>query len=405
MPSSRFPTTFQSLRNPNFRRFIVARVVANIGAWIQITAENWLVLRLSGSGLALGVTNALQFGPLLLLGLYGGVVADRMDRRRLLIMTQSALAVLGAAVGLLVIAGLIQLWMVWGAALLFGLVTAFDRPALQAFVKDLAGEVDLANAIALNNAVVALGRMIGPAIGGLLIASVGLAPGFFLNAISSGFVVIAFLSLDRTRMHASQPTAPKPGQIGEGLSYIRSDPVLMCTVVAMLAVFSVAYNFQVMVPLLASRVLGGSSGFYGALMSCLGFGAVSGSLLIASWARSSVSLVATLSMLLGLSYAWLAAPFGPYAAFACIFLLGTTCGLFNVTVSRILQHRARDDLRGRVMAVYTIGILGTALIGAPMAGILSDVVGVPVTCLLIAVTCLGTAVATASAWSRLRQRV
>lgn len=400
----RLGRTFQSLGNPNFRIYIAAQVASNIGSWIQITAENWLVLRLSGSGLALGITNALQFGPLLLLGLYGGVVADRLNRRVLLIVTQGALAVLAGAVGLLVAAGLIELWMVWAAALLFGLVTVFDRPGLQAFVKDLVGEADLPNAIALNNAVIASGRMVGPAVGGLLIASVGLAPGFFLNAISFGFVVVALMALDRKRLHASQLAAPKTGQIREGLTYIRSDPVLTCTVTAMSAVFIVAYNFQVMVPLLASRVLGGSSGLYGSLMSCLGFGALAGSLLIASRARTSVSFVAGLTALLGAAYTWLAAPFGPYGAFAGIFLLGLVCGLFNVTVSRMLQLRAREDLRGRVMATYSIGILGSALIGAPLAGMLADAFDVPGTFLLIGAACLCTAVVLASAWPHLRHR-
>jgi MFS family permease len=153
----RFHATFASLRNRNLRIYLVAQIGSNVGAWIQITGENWLVLQLSDSGLALGITNALQFGPLLVFGLYGGVIADRLDRRRLLMATQSGMALLAAVVGLLVVTDLIQLWMIWLAALLLGLIMSVDKPALLAFVKDLAGEADLPNAVALNNAVIASG--------------------------------------------------------------------------------------------------------------------------------------------------------------------------------------------------------------------------------------------------------
>jgi MFS family permease len=181
-----FHSTFISLRNPNFRVYFAAQIGSNIGSWIQITTENWLVLQLTDSGLALGITNAIQFGPLVFFGLYGGVVADRFDRRRLLIVTQSALALLAAATGLLVATDLIQMWMIWAAALLLGLIMCIDKPALLSFVKDLVGEADLPNAVALNNAAIASGRMIGPVISGVIIASFGMAPSFWINAVSFG---------------------------------------------------------------------------------------------------------------------------------------------------------------------------------------------------------------------------
>src|SRR5215813_877601 len=251
-------TTFASLRNRNFRTYFAAQIGSNIGSWIQITAENWLVLQLTpahaspasggglGRGLALGITNALQFGPLVFFGLYGGVIADRCDRRRLLVVTQSALALLAAAIGVLVAARLIQLWMIWLAALLLGLIMSIDRPALLSFVKDLVGESDLPNAVALNNAVISSGRIIGPVTGGLLIACFGAAPSFFINAVSFGFVILVLLILDVGRLHVSRPADKKPGQVREGLSYIRQDPVLRLTVIAMTVIFIAAYNFQVM---------------------------------------------------------------------------------------------------------------------------------------------------------------
>jgi MFS family permease len=234
---SRLHTTFISLRNPNFRIYFAAQIGSNIGAWIQITAENWLVLQLDHSGLALGITNALQFGPLVFFGLYGGVIADRFDRRRLLIVTQSALALLAGAIGLLVTTHLIKLWMIWVAALLLGLIMSIDKPALLSFVKDLVGEADLPNAVALNNAVISSGRMIGPVISGLLIASFGMAPSFFVNAISFGLVVLVLMILDVANLHVTRPAERKPGQVREGLSYIRQDRVLRLTVTAMSVIF------------------------------------------------------------------------------------------------------------------------------------------------------------------------
>jgi MFS family permease len=359
---------------------------------------------MTDSGLALGITNALQFGPLVFFGLYGGVVADRFDRRRLLIVTQGALALLAAAIGLLVVTNLIQLWMIWVAALLLGLIMSIDRPALLSFVKDLVGEADLPNAVALNNAVISSGRMIGPVISGLLIASFGTAPSFFINAISFGLVVLVLMILDVARLHVTVPAERKPGQVREGLSYIRQDRALALTVTAMSVVFVAAYNFQVLVPLLTFRMLGGSSELYGVVMSCLGLGAVTGSLLIASWVKPGVMMIAAWCGLLGIVHIWLALPLGVYFALAGMFLLGVSCGFFNVTVAGTLQLRARDDVRGRVMAMYSIGILGSALIGAPLAGTLADTVGVSNTFLIIAAICATTAAMTAWAWLKVENR-
>ena len=391
-------STFISLRNPNFRVYFAAQIGSNIGSWIQITAENWLVLQLTDSGLALGITNALQFGPLVFFGLNGGVVADRFDRRRLLIVTQSALALLAAATGLLVATNLIQMWMIWVAALLLGLIMCIDKPALLSFVKDLVGEADLPNAVALNNAAISSGRMIGPAISGVIIASFGMAPSFLINAVSFGLVVLVLMILDVARLPVTRPGERKPGQVREGLSYIRQDRVLMLTVIAMSVIFIAAYNFQVMVPLVASRMFNGSSELFGIAMSSLGLGAVLGSLLIASWVKPGVSMIAVWCGLLSVVHIWLALPLGIYFALCGVFLLGVSCGFFNVTVTSTLQLRARDDVRGRVMAMYSIGILGSALVGAPLAGTLANIVGVSDTFLIIAAICAGTAVTTGWIW-------
>jgi predicted MFS family arabinose efflux permease len=257
----------------------------------------------------------------------------------------------------------------------------------------------------LNNAVISSGRMIGPVISGLLIASFGLAPSFFINAVSFGFVVLVLMTLDRARLDATEPVERKPGQVREGLSYIREDRVLMVTVIAMSVVFIAAYNLQVMVRLLTSRMLGGSSELYGIAMSSLGLGAVTGSLLIASWVKPGVIMVAVWCGLLSAVHIWLALSFGVYSALSGVFFLGVSCGFFNVTVTSTLQLRARDDVRGRVMAMHSIGILGSALIGAPLFGTLADTVGVSDTFLIIAVICAGTAAATAWTWLKHENRI
>jgi MFS family permease len=402
--SNRLHATFVSLRNRNFRIYFAAQIGSNVGTWTQITAENWLILQLTHSGLALGVTNALQFGPLVFLGLYGGVVADRFDRRCLLIVSQSALALLSAAIGVLVLTHLIQLWMIWLAALLLGLIMCIDRPALSSFIKDLVGEADLPNAAALNNAVISSGRMIGPVISGLLIAYFGMAPSFFINAVSFGIVVLVLAMLNLSRLHATRPVERQPGQVREGLSFIRQDHVLKLTVIAMSVIFVAAYNFQVMVPLVASRMLGGSSELLGIVMSSLGLGAVTGSLIIASWVKPGLMMIAVCCGLLSIVHIWLSLPLGIYFSLAGMFLLGVSCGFFNVTITSTLQVRARDDVRGRVMATYGIGILGSALVGAPLAGTLADAVGMSETFLIIAAICAGTALAITSARVKAQNR-
>ena len=233
---------------------------------------------------------------------------------------------------------------------------------------------------------------------GSLIASFGMAPSFFINAISFGLVVLALMTLDVARLHVTKPEERKPRQVREGLSYIWKDRVLMLTVIAMSVIFIAAYNFQVMVPLVASRMFNGSSELFGIAMSSLGLGAVLGSLLIASRVKPGVRMIAVWCGVLSIVHIWLALPLGIHFALSGVFLLGVSCGFFNVTVTSTLQLRARDDVRGRVMAMYSIGILGSALVGAPLAGTLVDIVGVSDTFLIIAAICAGTTVTTGWIW-------
>ena len=274
-----------ALRHRNFRLYFTAQIVSNVGTWVQITVENWLVLQLSHSGLALGVTNALQFGPSVLLGMYGGVVADRRERRRLLIVTQTCLGLVALAVGLLAGIGIVRVWIIWVAAGMLGLVKCFDEPAIQSFVKDLVGPADLPNAVAWTNTIKATGRMVGPVLGGLVLTTLGTAPGFLVNAATFALVVIVLANLRQCELSPRTPVSRASGQIREGLIYAYTEPVLMATLVVMTVVFMAAYNFQISLALIASETLAGDSQTYGVLMSALGLGAAAGSLIFARHGR------------------------------------------------------------------------------------------------------------------------
>jgi MFS family permease len=283
--------TASALRHSNFRRYFAAQVISSLGTWVQITVENWLVLELSHSGVALGVTNALQFGPSLFLGMYGGVVADRHDRRRVLIVTQGCLGLLALAVGILAGIGAVTVWIIWVAAGALGVVKCFDVPALQGFLNDLVGSASLANAVAWMNATNALGRLAGAALGGLVLTAFGAAPGFLINAASFALVVLVLAGLHERELSPRTSVPHAPGQVRQGLTYVRRNPVLAAVSVIMIVVFPSAYNFQILLALIASETLAGNGQIYGALMSALGLGAVTGSLVLTRYARTGLPIL------------------------------------------------------------------------------------------------------------------
>ena len=370
------PAALAAFAHRNFRLYFAAQVGSTIGTWIQIIVENWLVLEVSHSGLALAFTNALQFGPAVLLGMYGGVIADRHDRRRLLMLTQTALGGLALAVGLLAAIGIVRVWIIWLAAFGLGLVKCFDMPALQGFVKDLVGPADLPNAVAWANAVNATGRMVGPVFGGLVLAALGPAPGFLINAASFALVVLMLATL-RPHELSPRPLAPKQhGQIPQGLRYIRNDPVLAATCLVMLIVFVAAYNFQIALALLASNKLTGDSQTYGTLMSALGLGAATGSLILTRHPRTGLLPTFLCSGILAAAQLAVAATHTLQQALAATFAYGLGAGLFSVTVISTLQTRTVEHMRGRVMALYAICFLGSSPIGGPSFAALARWIGV-----------------------------
>ena len=368
--------TLAALRHRNFRRYFAAQVTSNVGTWVQITVENWLVLQLSHSAMAMGVTNALQFGPLVLLGMYGGVIADRRDRRSLLIMTQSCLGLLALAIGLLACVGIVRVWMIWLAAAALGAIKCFDEPALQSFVKDLVGPADLPNAVAWANTIKATGRMVGPAVGGLVLSQIGAAPGFLINAATFALVVFMLTNLHPRELSPRTPVPRASGQIREGLIYVWNDPVLAATSIVMIVVFAAAYNFQVSLALVATDARAGDSQAYGSLMSVLGAGAALGSLILARRARTGLPFVLMWTSALAAAQVAVAAAHDWVPLLVATFAYGISAGLFSVTVISTLQARAIDAMRGRVMALYSICFLGVSLVTAPAFGGLVDRIGV-----------------------------
>ena len=268
--------TFRSLYVRNFRLFVFGQIVSATGTWMQGVAAPWLVLNLTGSGVALGIDTALQFLPILLVGAWGGLIADRFDNRRVLILCQIAFAVPAFALWILVATHVVQVWMVYGLSFLSGLVTAVDMPTRQSFYLEMVGREDLTNAMSLTTATFTGMRMIGPVLAGILIPVVGTAPVFLINGISYVAVVVALLAMRPAELHA-RPRAPRaPGQIREGIRYVWRTPALRLPMLTMLAVFLFAFNFTVLLPLLAVRDLRGGAGTFGSLLALFGVGSLAG---------------------------------------------------------------------------------------------------------------------------------
>jgi MFS family permease len=339
------------------------------GTWLQGTAQAWLVLRLTASALALGLVSAFQFLPTLLFGLFGGVLADRFDKRRLLVLTQGAFAVCAAALGALTAAGAVRLWQVDLLALASGMVTAVDAPARQAFVAELVDRGELPNAVALNSSVFNSARAAGPAAAGALIAGLGLAACFYLNALSYLAVIGGLLLMRPGRLRRTRvPREPVLPALRSALAHIRASPV-MTLVLGMLAmVGTFGMNLQVLVPVLAREELRVGAVGFGVLSSAGGVGALLGALGMASAGRASLAMVLGGALAFGVLQLGLALPVGYAGAAGLLLLAGGASIVYTSASQSLLQLHVADPLRGRVMAVYFLLFAGTTPVGAPAVG-------------------------------------
>jgi MFS family permease len=367
--------TFHAVRHSrNFRLFLFGQIVSVSGTWAQMVAAAWLVLRLAGDGVALGIDTALTFGPILVLGAWGGSIADRYDKRRILLATQVAFGVLALALWAVVATGVVELWMVYVLSLLQGIVMALDNPARQSFFSEMVDDRDLPNAISLNGAVMTGTRIVGPALAALLIASVGMAWCFLLNGLSYVAVIVALVAMRRDELRPNR--APRgTAAIREGFRYIWSTGALRRPLILMSVLFVFAFNYSVLIPLFAERTFGGDAGTLGLMLSMAGVGSLVGTLAMASTGHPSEWRVAIVAVAVGVTTILVALAPTLWTAVVAMILMGATSGIFFITANSTIQLTARPEMRGRVMALYAMVFLGSTPFAAPIAGWVGEHLG------------------------------
>ena len=380
--------TFASLSNPNYRRYFSGQAISLIGTWMQTIAQSWLVLQLTGSGTDIGLVVALQTLPILLLGPWGGVVADRMDKRKLMIGLQAAMGVLALALGILTVTHTVTLWQVFVLAFLLGMNNCFENPARQAFVLEMVGPADLRNAVSLNSVMVNAARAIGPAIAGVIIATGGIGFCFIVNAASFVAVVVSLSRLNVSRLTRSVPTGRGRGQLREGISYVRRTPSLLVPLLMMGLVGCLAYEFQVVLPIVAKSTFHGNSQIYGFMTGAMGAGAVAGGLYAAAKGRTGVRALTETSAIFGVFL--VGAAFAPNIVLELIALafVGGASVSFMSTANSTLQLGAAPNMRGRVMALWAVALLGSTPIGGPIVGWVCETYGGRAGLVLGAAACL-----------------
>lgn len=366
---------FASLANPNYRRYISGQAVSLAGTWMQTIAQSWLVLQLTNSPTAIGAVVALQMLPVLLLGPYAGVVADRVDKRRFMIALQSMMGGLALVLGLLVVTGLVQLWHVYVLALLLGLNTCFENPVRQTFVLEIVGPGHLRNAVSLNSVLANAARAVGPAIAGIVIAAGGIGMCFLLNAASFVAVVASLVRLDTSALTTTVPTKRAPGQLREGLRYVFGEPLIAVPLTMMALVGCLAYEFQVVLPVVAQETFGGDARTYGFLTAAMGVGAVVGGLFVAARGRTGLRALVFASLAFGLAMAIVAFAPSLVVALVGMTIVGATSVAFLSMGNSTLQLAAAPTMRGRVMALWAVAFLGSTPIGGPIAGAVSQAWG------------------------------
>ncbi len=395
--------TFASLKYFNYRIWFAAALVANVGTWIQRVAQDWLVLQelTEGSGTAVGIVTGLQFVPVLFLSTYAGLIADRVDRRKLLMCTQGLLGVLALALGAMTLTGVVELWHVYIFAFLLGCVSAFDNPARQVFVSEMVPTDKLPNAVGLNSASFNAARLIGPGVAGLMIEVIGTGWAFMVNGVSFAATIVAMALMRKSELRATPKTSREKGQIREGIRYVRNrtDIVIIMVVVSVVSTFGL--NFQLTSALMATKEFGKGAGEYGILGSILAIGSLAGALMAARRQRPRVRLVVMAAFGFGIATGLLAmAP--TYEAYALLSIPVGFCSLTMMTAANAaIQMSVEPQMRGRVMALYMIVFLGATPIGSPFVGWIGEHFGARWAVGIGSITALAVAI-WAAAWTRRR---
>ncbi|MCZ7414877.1 MULTISPECIES: MFS transporter [unclassified Streptomyces] len=369
------PSMFSSLRVRNYRLFASGQLVSNTGTWMQRIAQDWLVHSLTGSATAVGLTVALQFLPMLLFGLYGGVIADRCAKRRLLLLTQSTMSLTGLALAALTLSGSVQVWHVYALAFALGLVTVVDNPARQTFVAEMVGPGQLRNAVSLNSANFQSARLVGPAVAGVMITAVGSGWAFLINGLSFLAPIAALLLMRQAELSPVEPVPRARGQLREGLRYVRGRPELLWPIILVGSIGTFGLNFPIWLTAFTEHVFDQGAGVYGLLNVLLAAGSLAGALLAARRTTSRMRLLVGSAAAFGalLGVAALTPWFWVFAGLmVAVGIMGLT---FNVTANSSIQLATDSAMRGRVMSLFMMVFVGGTPIGGPVMGWITDTYG------------------------------
>ena len=383
---------FAALAVPNFRRYVSGQALSLVGTWVETVAQALLVLQLTHSGTILGLTTAARYAPILILSPYAGLLVDRYAKRHVLLATQAGLGLVSAALGVSVLTGGVRLWQVVVLALLFGTLSAVDNPARQAFVQEVVGRDLVRDAVTLNSTMVNVARVIGPTVAAVLAATIGIGWCFIVNAVSFGFVIASLLSLDIARLHPVPPAGRSRGQLRAGLRYAAAVPDIARPLLMMALVGTFTFEFETSLPLLAEKTFHGGATTYSWLIGALGAGAVAGGLVAARSGRTGVARLTWAAVFYAIAVGLVAAaPAWPAAVAACV-LAGVATITFLTTGNATVQLAAEPEYRGRVTALWSMALVGSTAIGAPVIGGLSDLAGPRYALALGAVACLAAVV-------------
>ena len=364
-----------SLRQRNYRLFFFGQLVSVAGTWMQTVAQSFVVLDLTHSGTQLGLTTAARFLPMFVFGPLGGVFADRMDRRRVLYVTQALSGLLAGVFAVTVGTHSIRLWIVYLLALALGFVNVFDNPARQSFISEMVSTGDLPNAVTLNSVAANMARVLGAALGGVIAAAIGLALCFTINALSFGAVLVSLAAMRSSELFPAERVSRQKKQVRQGLRYVRNTPELLIPLLMIAVVGTLAWEFQVSLPLMASKVFHGGAASYGVMASVMGGGAVVGGLISAARARPRARALCLAAI--GWGIAILAAAVAPSFALelAALVFVGYGSITFNSLAKTTLQLAAKPEMRGRVMALWALAWMGSTPIGGPIVGWTGQAIG------------------------------
>ncbi|HEX3308267.1 MAG TPA: MFS transporter, partial [Streptosporangiaceae bacterium] len=364
-----------SLRQRNYRLFFFGQLVSIAGTWMQTVAQSFVVLDLTHSGTQLGLTTAARFLPMFVFGPLGGVFADRMDRRRVLYVTQTLSGLLAGVFAVTVGTHSIRLWIVYLLALALGFVNVFDNPARQSFISEMVSTGDLPNAVTLNSVAANMARVFGAALGGVIAAAIGLALCFTFNALSFGAVLVSLAAMRSSELFPAERVSRQKKQVRQGLRYVRNTPELLIPLLMIAVVGTLAWEFQVSLPLMASKVFHGGAASYGVMASVMGGGAVVGGLISAARARPRARALCLAAI--GWGIAILAAAVAPSFALelAALVFVGYGSITFNSLAKTTLQLAAKPEMRGRVMALWALAWMGSTPIGGPIVGWTGQAIG------------------------------